>query len=71
MVIKSANMTYVERIVWLKQPELNYEFHVLAPSDTNAIFKAVRLLESKKGLMRGALTKYYKEHPDDIIVKLK
>jgi hypothetical protein len=64
-------MTYVERIVWLKQPELNYQFPVLASSDTNAIFKAVRLLESKKGLMRGALTRYYKEHPDDIIVKLK
>lgn len=64
-------MPQIERYVLLGYDDRNYEFHVLAASDDQAIITAIRKLESRLGMMRGGLKKYFKENPESIIVKFR
>ena len=59
----------IERYVLLAYEGENYEFHNYEPSDDKAILQAVRSLEGKLGKMRGGLKRYFKENPENIVVK--
>jgi len=62
-------MPNIERYILLEYEGTNYEFHKLAASDDKSILCAVRSLESKLGKMRGGLKQYFKENPENIVVK--
>ena len=49
----------------------NYEFKNCEGSDDRGIFAAIRKLEKQEGLMSGALKKYFKTNPDNIILELR
>lgn len=59
----------IERYILLAHEGVNHEFHNLESSDDRAIMDAIRKLEGKLGKMRGGLKKYFKENPENIVVK--
>jgi hypothetical protein len=64
-------MARVERIIFITYNGLTYTASGNFISDDNAIHFAIHEVERKLKLMRGALTKYFKNNPDNIVVKLK
>ena len=64
-------MPNIERYVLLTHNLRNYEFHNFEDSDDKAIRSAINALEKDLGLMRGGLVKYFRNNPDNIIVRIK
>ena len=64
-------MPKVERYILLTHNQRNYEFHNCESSDAKAIRLAVTELEHDLGMMRGGLIKYFRNNPDNIIVRIK
>jgi len=62
-------MASIERYILLSYQDKNYEFHNYKESDDKAIFDAINKLEAQLNKMRGGLIKYFKAHPENIIVK--
>jgi hypothetical protein len=64
-------MPNIERYILLTHNRLNYEFNNCESSDDKAIRRAIYQLEKDLGMMRGGLIKYFKNNPDNIIVRIK
>jgi len=64
-------MPNIERYILLTHNLRNYEFHNFEDSDDKAIRSAINALERDLGLMRGGLVKYFRNNPDNIIVRIK
>lgn len=61
----------LERYILLTHNLKNYEYHNCEQSDDKAIRRAVYDLERDLGMMRGGFIKYFKNNPDNIIVRIK
>ena len=59
----------IERYILLAYDGINHEFHNCEGSDDKAILDAIRSLEFRLGKMRGGLKRYFKENPENIVVK--
>jgi len=64
-------MPQIERYILLTHNQRNYEFHNFEDSDDRAIRKAINALERDLGMVRGGLVKYFRNNPDNIIVRIK
>lgn len=64
-------MPRIQRYILLHHNQRNYEFHNYESSDAKAIRTAIYALERDLGLMRGGLVKYFRNNPDNIIVRIK
>jgi hypothetical protein len=64
-------MPNIERYILLHHNQRNYEFHNYESSDAKAIRKAINDLERDLGMMRGGLLKYFKNNPDNVILRIK
>lgn len=64
-------MPKVERYILLTHNQRNYEFHNCESSDAKAIRTAIYALERDLGLMRGGLLKYFRNNPDNVILRIK
>lgn len=64
-------MAKIQRYILLTHNLRNYEFHNYESCDAKAIKKAIYELERDLNLMRGGLIKYFKNNPDNIIVRIK
>ena len=64
-------MPNIERYILLHHNQRNYEFHNCESSDDKAIRTAINDLERDLGMMRGGLVKYFRNNPDNVIVRIK
>ena len=64
-------MPRIQRYILLTHNQRNYEFHNCESSDAKAIRSAINALERNLGLMRGGLVKYFRNNPDNIVVRVK
>jgi hypothetical protein len=64
-------MPNIERYILLHHNQHNYEFHNCESSDDKAIRKAINDLERDLGMMRGGLVKYFRNNPDNVILRIK
>jgi hypothetical protein len=64
-------MPKIERYILLTHNQRNYEYHNCESCDAKAIRTAIYALERDLGLMRGGLVKYFRNNPDNIIVRIK
>ena len=64
-------MPKIERYILLTHNLRNYEYHNCESCDASAIRKAINELERDLGMMRGGLVKYFRNNPDNIIVRIK
>jgi hypothetical protein len=64
-------MPNIERYILLTHNLRNYEFHNFEDSDDKAIRRAVNELERDLGMMRGGLVKYFRNNPDNVILRIK
>lgn len=62
-------MPKIERYILLEYEGINYEFHNYEDSDVKAVKMAIIKLENKLGKMNGSLMKYFKNKPENIVVK--
>ena len=64
-------MPKIERYILLTHNQRNYEYHNCESSDDKAIRTAINDLERDLGMMRGGLVKYFRNNPDNVIVRIK
>ena len=64
-------MPRIQRYILLHHNQHNYEFHNYESSDAKAIRTAIYALERDLGLMRGGLVKYFRNNPDNVILRIK
>lgn len=60
----------LKRVVYLTYERENFQYTVEEKNDFKATLKAIHILEKQLGIIYGGLVKFFKDNPDNIIVKI-